>query len=111
MSRPMPSITGDRAQRAEDAADAERVADRLAQAVAGRDLEVAQGRGVPADLDRVDDVVGAVQRGAAVERAPSMRRPRAERASASSARQRLGGREPLGVDVVQGDLDVVQSGR
>ena len=57
----------DRAQPAHDAADAERVGDRLAQAELLRDLEVDHGaRLVAADLDHVDRVVGAVERGAAV---------------------------------------------
>ena len=52
-----------RAQGAHDAADAERVGDRLAQAVLLRDLEVDDGAGlVEADLDRVDDKVCAAQR-------------------------------------------------
>ena len=55
------------AQRAEDAADAERVADRLAKPVARRELEVAQRRLVAADLDHVEHEVGAVDRGAAIE--------------------------------------------
>ena len=55
------------AQRAEDAADPERVGDRLPQAVARRDLEVAQRRLVAADLHHVEHEVGAVDRGAPVE--------------------------------------------
>ena len=55
------------AQRAEDAADPERVGDRLAHAVAGGDLEVAQRRRVAADLHHVQHEVGAVDRRAPVE--------------------------------------------
>ena len=90
------------AQRADDAADAERVADRLADAVAGRDLVVAHRRGVAADLDAVDHVVGAVERLAAVERGGDLRL-RAERLG-DSVREQLCGLEPLRVDVVQRDL-------
>ena len=71
------------AQRADDAADAERVADRLAHAVAGRDLEVAHGRRVAADLDAVDDVVGAVERR---RRSRDARHPRRCAPSASATR-------------------------
>jgi hypothetical protein len=60
---------GDRPQPAHDPADAERGADRLAQAEALGDVEVDDRRGaVAADLERRDDVVGAVERGGAVER-------------------------------------------
>jgi hypothetical protein len=59
----------ERAQRAEDAADAERVGDRRPDPVAGRDLEVAERRLVPADLDGEDDVVRAL------ERLPPLERP------------------------------------
>jgi hypothetical protein len=50
----------DRAQATEDAADAESVADGLAHTVLGRDLEVGERRGVPPDLDLIDDVPGSV---------------------------------------------------
>ena len=55
------------AERAEDAADPERVADRLAQAVARGELEVAECRLVAPDLDHVEDEVGAVERGLPLE--------------------------------------------
>src|SRR5262245_56750517 len=58
----------DRAQRAEDAADAERVTDRLPYAVSKRHVKVDQRRLVPPDLDHVDDIVGALERGPPVER-------------------------------------------
>jgi len=52
----------DRPEPAHDAADPDRVADRLAQPEALRDLEVGHGRGpVAADLHHRDDVIGAVQ--------------------------------------------------
>ena len=70
---------GRRPQRAEDAADAERVADRLAQAVAERHLVVADGGGVAADLHRVDHVVA---------------RPRARRAGRATPSRADAGRGP-----------------
>ena len=51
----------DRAQPAEDAADADRVGDRLAHAERRGDLEVGDGGLVAAHLDLVDEVVGAVE--------------------------------------------------
>ena len=53
----------DRAQRAEDAADPERVPDRLAQPMPEWDLEVEDRRRVHPDLHHVDDVVRALERG------------------------------------------------
>jgi hypothetical protein len=101
-----PEQHGDRAQRAEDPADAERVADRLAQPVAGGQLEVEHRRLVHADLDHVDGEVGAV------ERRPPLRvggdaRPRPE-LLVEPVRQRGGGLQPLGVDVVQRELEPAQ---
>ena len=90
-------------QRPEDAADAERVGDRLPQPVAGRDIEVEQGRLVPADLHHVDHVVRTV------ECRPALRMGRDRRVGATLAGDvaghRLRRREPVGVDVVQRDLD------
>ena len=80
MSCADPEHHRDRAQRAEDAADPERVADRLAQAVGGGDLEVEQRRRVAADLDHVDHVVGARRARARRSRWASMRGAAAERA-------------------------------
>ena len=97
-----------RAQRPEDAADAQGVADRLAQAVGGGDLEVEQGGRVAADLDHVDHVVGAVQRPAAVEMGLDARLG-AEHAG-RVAGHRLGDGQPVGVDVVKRDLAVAQLG-
>ena len=94
---------GDRAETAHDAADADRVADRLAQPERLRDVEVGPRRRVPADLDLVDQVVGAVERG----------RPRLVRrdpVAGVRALDELVGREQrvgqaFGVDVVEGDLE------
>ena len=77
-------------------------------AVARRDLEVEQRRRVAADLDHVDHVVGAVERRAAVEVRGDRRRGAAR--PRDVARHRLGGREPVRVDVVERDLDAVQRG-
>jgi hypothetical protein len=98
----------ERAQRPEDPADAHRVADCLTQAVPCGDLEVAHGGRVHADLDRVDDVVRAVQRGPPVEAGPDPRRrvqlPRGVPGDG------LGGGQPLRIDVVQRERDVTQFG-
>jgi hypothetical protein len=65
----MPEHDGDRAQAAHDAADAERVADRLLEAVALGDLEVAHRAGaVAGHLDHAQDVVGAVEGALALDR-------------------------------------------
>ena len=58
---------GDRPQPPEDTADPQGVADRLAQAVPSRDLEVAQRCLEPPDLDLVDDEVRPLERGTALE--------------------------------------------
>ena len=61
---------GDRPQRAHDPADAQRVADGLAQAELLRDLKVRDGAGVvAADLNGIDDEIRAAQRLFAVFRA------------------------------------------
>ena len=77
-----------------------RVADRLAQAEALGDLEVDhRGGPVAADLERRDDVVGAVERRAAVERGLDVgARPGGARHRAHGG---LGGLQALGVDVHQ----------
>ena len=55
------------AQTAHDAADAERVRDRLPQAEPLGDLEIGDGAGiVAADLERDDDEIGALERAALV---------------------------------------------
>ena len=116
-----------RAQRADDAADAERVADRLADAVAGRDLVVAHRRRVAAHLHAVDDVVGAVERLAAIERRgharvraerlrdaarrsarPCPRRSESMSWSAISLSARLGEREDV-AEQVAGELDAARA--
>ena len=68
------------------------------------DLEVEEGGGVPADLNHVDDVVAAVDRGAPVADAVSIVRAGAER-PARPAGHRCGV-ERFGVDVVQRDRGV-----
>src|SRR5690242_13256373 len=95
---------GDGAEPAEDAADPDRVADRLADPVLLRDLEVHEGMPVPPDLDLVDDVVRAVHGGpafrAGLHPVPGARPPHDRRGGA------LGVREALRVDVVQDDGDL-----
>ena len=108
MSLAIPMHDRDRAQGAEDAADPERVADRLAQAVGRGDLEVEQGGRVAADLDHVDHVIGAGEGAATVEVGLDPRRG-PERAG-RVAGHRLAHRQTLRVDVVQRDLGVVQLG-
>ena len=81
----------------------EGVGDRLAHAVPGRDVEVGAGGGVPADLDLVDDVVGAVDggragRGGAVTVAPAPVCSLIRRASGSACASRSA------LDVVQREL-------
>ncbi len=85
---------GDRAQPPHDAADPERVGDRLAQPEPLRHLEVGhRARLVAADLDHVDGVVGAVERGAPVGgrgdlgRARRARRPPRRPTSSEVARR------------------------
>ena len=86
------------AESAEDPADAERVADRLTKSVSRREVEVAQRRFVSPDLDHVEDEVGAVERRPAIEVSAD---PRTRPALAGHVvRHRLGGVEPVGVDVV-----------
>ncbi len=92
---------GDGAEPAEDATDPEGVGDRLAEPVLLRDLEVRAGCPVPADLDLVDDVVGALHGG------PALRAGLHPVSGAGSPHDGRGGarrvRETLRVDVVQGD--------
>jgi hypothetical protein len=90
-----------RAQRPEDPADADGVADGLPQPVPGGHLEVPDGRGVHAHLDGVDDVVGAVQRGPPVEAGGDLRG--GAELLGGTAGDRLGRLQPLRVDVVQGE--------
>ena len=76
------------AERAEDAADPERVRDRLAQTVPRRDLEVEQRRRMASDLHHVDHVVGAV------ERLPAARGARRSRARHRAPAPRSGPSPP-----------------
>lgn len=99
-----PEAHRDRAQASHDPADAERVGDRLPHAVAPRDLEIDHGGREPADLDLVDRVRGPRERGATVgERGDAV-------AGAGAAHDRCGRAirvgEALGVDVVEGDLEL-----
>jgi hypothetical protein len=96
------------AQRAEDAADAEGVGDRLAQAVAGRDREVGAGGLVHADLDDVDDEVGVREGRAAVEVRGDLRFGAAYLGDVPGRALRR--REPFRVDVVQRDPGVGEFG-
>jgi hypothetical protein len=98
----------DRAQRPEHAADAERVADRLAHAVAGWDLEVAHRRLETADLDLVDDEVRPLQRRPAVEVGLEREvRARDPVDVVSDPRRSV---QPAGIDVVQRDGEVGEVG-
>jgi hypothetical protein len=90
---------GEGAQAPEDAADPDRVGDGLVETEAGRDLEVAHGRLVHAHLDHVDDVVGAVERPPAIALGGDLG-PRPHLVG-GGLRDRLGCRQPLGIDVVQ----------
>lgn len=100
--------TGNRAQGAEDATDAERVADRLPQAEARWDLKVTQRCIEAADLNLVDDEVGPVERRASVEvRLDS--EPGAGRV-VDVPRDPLGRGEPLRIDVVEHDRGLGELG-
>ena len=94
---------GDRAEAAHDPADADRVADRLAQPVLPRHVEVGPRRRVAADLDLVDQVVGAVER-----RCPRLVGrhvvPGVRSLDELPCREERV-RETLVVDVVEGDLE------
>src|SRR5439155_13863727 len=91
----------DRSEPAEDAADADRVADRLAEAVLRRNPEVDERGVVPADLDLVDHVVGAVESGATIEVRLDGRA--CARHLVRLAGDGHGGLEAVGLYVVQGD--------
>src|SRR5439155_23703516 len=92
-----------RPQAAHDAPDPDRVGDRLTEPVALRDLEVAQRRLVPTDLDLVDQVVGAVEGARAVRVCRDT--VAGVQPSDDLARRALSVAEPLLVDVVQRELE------
>jgi hypothetical protein len=69
---------------------------------------VDDGRGVPADLDDVDGEVGALERRAALE--VGLDRRCGAGLPSGELRDALGGLEPLGVDVVEGDRRPPQLG-
>ena len=95
------------AEAAHDAADAERVGDRLAQAVLLRHLEIGNGAGLVAgDLDHQHDVVGILQRAAAVGGGGDFRL-RID-GGRDALRDDVRRREPLRVDVHQRDLAVLE---
>ena len=109
MSRHISSTTGIVRKRAEDAADAERVGDCLAQAVLLRNLEVDhRARLVAADLNHIDRVVRAVERGAAIGRRGDARRRPDRRGDAM--RDDLRDAQPLGINIHQRDLAPGQFG-
>ena len=94
---------GDRAQRAHDAADAQRIGDRLFDAILARDVEVDDGgRAVPTDLNRIDDVTRAFKGLAAVGGCRNRRRGTDRRGD--PVRNHLGQCQTLFVDIVQGNL-------
>ncbi len=94
----------DRAQSAEDSADADGVRDGLADPILCRDVEVRAGRAVSADLDLVHHVVRAFDGRQPVDARDDIG------AGATLATdplgQRIGVPEPLGVDVVQRQLKI-----
>ena len=75
------------------------VPDRLAQAVAPRDLVVERRGGVATDLDHVDRVVGAVEGAAAIVMGLDRGRPGG--LARRDLRYRFRGREPFLVDVME----------
>ena len=100
-----------RAQGAEDAADAEGVGDGLAQSVFFRNFEIDDGaRVIPADLDRVDDVIRPLQRFASVGGAEIAGDPGPVLVDVAVQRVQhlLGFAQAAGVDVVEGDVGVAQ---
>ena len=96
------------AQRAEHATDARRVADGLLQTVGRGDPQVRDGRGDPTDLDHVDHEVSTGQRLAAVQRRTHPRT--GAELLVQAPRGALGDGEPLGIDVMQGELDIRELG-
>ena len=100
-----------RPQCAEDAADAERVGDGLAQAVFLGNLEVDDGRRlIPADLDGVDDEVRVAERrfaGADAE-VGGDRRPVVVDVGIQRLEDEFRLFEPFAVDVVQREVGILQ---
>jgi len=100
---------GDGAQAAHDAADAEGVADRLLEAVAFGDLEVAdRARPVARHLDHAQHVVGAVERALAVGGGGD--RGSCPDGLGDPPGDDVGEVEPRGVDVEQPDVALGQGG-
>ena len=101
-----PQHDRDRPQAAENAADVDRVVDRVRETVAARDVEVQLGGPRATDLDRVDDEVGAGERLPAVE-GPGDGRGRSQDAG-RPGRHALGRPEAVRVDVVHHELGLAQ---
>ena len=108
MSAAIPSMTGIVRSARKMPPIAERVADRLAQAVPRRDLEIAERRRVHADLHHVDHVVRPLERGAPVEGGGDRRR--GADGGVRPACDCLGHLQPLGVDVVERDFHIRELG-
>ena len=89
--------------------DPERVADRLAQAVARGNLVVEHGRGMAADLDHVDRRSRRRPARAGGRRAPRCSAPRPPPAPCPRDLRRR--REPLLIDVVERQGDLAQLGK
>ena len=100
-SRAMSSSTGNAPQRAQHAAGADAVADRLADAVATRDLDVVLHAVEAADREARDHEVGARERPLAVELGG--RREADAAAARDLAAELLHQLQALGVEVVQHD--------
>ncbi len=96
----------DRPQPAEDAADVDRVVDRVVEPIASRNVEIDLRRAAAAYLDDVDDVVGARQGFPAVQARPNSGRG-PQRAGRPAGHSHSRG-QPVLVDVVQDDLRVAQ---
>src|SRR5450759_3501654 len=94
----------DRPQAAEDAADADGVRDGLADAVPRGDVEVRAGRTVSADLDLVHHIVRALDCREPVDAGGDLRARIA--LDADPLGHRVGVTQPLGVDVVQRQLEI-----
>ena len=103
---------GNRAEGAEDSADAERVGDRLAQTIFFRDFEVDHRRGlVSADLDGIDDKIGVLQRFLPVCRSEIAfdRRPAVVDAVIQSGKNLFGFLQTGCINVVQCNFRILES--